>query len=81
VLEKSASMAFWPPKQRIDASLGKERDSRVADVKKRGARSESEFYRKHGVDGKPGGEVRRRTHRRQSGGDEVRDEATRGGVT
>ena len=67
VLAKSIPMAFWPPKQRIDASLGKGeglkgslllRWAEVADVKKRGARSRSEFYRKHGVDGQPGGEVR-----------------------
>ena len=66
VLAKSVPMAFWPPKQRIDASLGKGeglkgtlllRWAEVGDVKKRGARSRSEFYRKHGVDGQPGGEV------------------------
>ena len=68
VQAKSVPMAFWPPKQRIDASLGKGeglkgslhlRWAEVADVKKRGARSRSEFYRKHGVDGQPGGEVRK----------------------
>ena len=67
VLAKSIPMAFWPPKQRIDASLGKGeglkcslllRWAEVADVKKRGARNRSEFYRKHGVDVQPGGEVR-----------------------
>jgi len=62
-------MAFWPPKQRIDASLGKGeglkgalhlRWAEVTDVKKRGARNRSEFYRKHGVvDGQPGGEARK----------------------
>lgn len=66
VLAKSVPMAFWPPKQRIDASLGKGeglkgslhlRWADVDDVKKRGARRRSEFYRKHGVDGQPGGEV------------------------
>lgn len=65
---KSVPMAFWPPKQRIDASLGKGeglkgslllRWAEVTDVKKRGARSRSEFYRKHGADGQPGGEVRK----------------------
>ncbi len=53
-------MAFWPPKERIDASLGKGeglkgalflRWADVTDVKQRGARRQSEFYRKHGVDG------------------------------
>jgi hypothetical protein len=56
---KSIPMAFWPPKERIDASLGKGeglkgtlllRWAEVTDVKQRGARSRSEFYRKHGVD-------------------------------
>lgn len=68
VLAKSIPMAFWPPKQRIDASLGMGeglkgslflRWAEVADVKQRGARSRSEFYRKHGMDGQPGGEVRK----------------------
>jgi hypothetical protein len=68
VLAKSIPMAFWPPKQRIDASLGKGeglkgslllRWAEVADVKKRGARSRSEFYRKNGMDEQPGGEVRK----------------------
>jgi len=67
-LAKSIPMAFWPPKERIDASLGKGeglkgtlllRWAELSDVKKRGARSQSEFYRKHGVDGQPGGEARR----------------------
>lgn len=61
-------MAFWPPKERIDASLGKGeglkgalhlRWAEVTDVKQRGSRSRSEFYRKHGVDGQPGGESRK----------------------
>jgi len=68
VLAKSIPMAFWPPKERIDASLGKGeglkgalhlRWAEVTDVKKRGARSRSEFYRKHGVDGQPGGDARK----------------------
>jgi len=67
VLAKSIPMAFWPPKERIDVSLGKGeglkgtlrlRWAEVTDVKKRGARGRSEFYRKHGVDGQPGGEAR-----------------------
>jgi hypothetical protein len=68
VLAKPIPMAFWPPKQRIDASLGKGeglkgslllRWAEAADVKKRGARSRSEFYRKNGMDGQPGGEVKK----------------------
>ena len=67
VQAKSVPMAFWPPKERIDASLGKGeglkgalflRWAEVTDVKQRGARSRSEFYRKHGADG-PGGDARR----------------------
>jgi len=63
---KTVPMAFWPPKERIDASLGKGeglkgtlliRWASVTDVKQRGARSRSEFYRKHGVEG--GGDARR----------------------
>jgi len=65
---KSIPMAFWPPKERIDASLGKGeglkgtlllRWAEATDVKKRGARSRSEFYRMHGVDGQQSGEARR----------------------
>jgi hypothetical protein len=68
VLAKSIPMAFWPPKVRIDASLGKGeglkgslllRWAEASDVKKRGARNRSEFYRKHGVEGQLGGEARR----------------------
>ncbi|KAI9466688.1 hypothetical protein BJY52DRAFT_1233690 [Lactarius psammicola] len=60
VQAKPVPMAFWPPKERIDASLGKGeglkgalflRWAEVTDVKQRGARSRSEFYRKHGADG------------------------------
>jgi hypothetical protein len=65
VLAKSIPMAFWPPKERIDASLGKGeglkgalhlRWAEMTDVKKHGSRSRSEFYRKHGVDGQVGGD-------------------------
>jgi hypothetical protein len=68
VLAKSIPMAFWPPKERIDASLGKGEGLKgalhlrwavVTDVKKRGSRNRSEFYRKHGMDGKPGGDARK----------------------
>ncbi|KAA1466056.1 hypothetical protein DENSPDRAFT_830801 [Dentipellis sp. KUC8613] len=59
VQAKSIPMAFWPPEDRISASLGKGeglkgvirmRWATHGDVKKRGARKESEFYRKHGLD-------------------------------
>lgn len=52
-------MTFWPAEERINASLGKGeglkgiilmRWARIDDVKKRGAKEESEFYRKYGMD-------------------------------
>ncbi|KAI0301871.1 hypothetical protein B0F90DRAFT_1606034, partial [Multifurca ochricompacta] len=67
VQAKSIPMAFWPPKERIDASLGKGeglkgtlllRWAEVTDVKQHGARSRSEFYRKHGIGGQPSGGAR-----------------------
>ncbi|KAI0035636.1 hypothetical protein K488DRAFT_39167, partial [Vararia minispora EC-137] len=56
---RTIPMAVWPPEERINASLGKGeglrgsiqvRWARMDDVKKRGARKESEFYRRHGRD-------------------------------
>jgi len=56
---RSIPMTFWPPEERINASLGKSEGLRGAvlvrwalssDVKKKGARAESEFYRKHGTE-------------------------------
>ena len=50
---------MWPPEEHISASLGKSSElrgvlrvrwARVDDVKKRNARRESEFYRKHNKD-------------------------------
>lgn len=50
-------MALWPPEERIGASLGKGQGLKgtirmrwavEGDVKKKGARKESNFYRKHG---------------------------------
>ncbi|KAF9268363.1 hypothetical protein L218DRAFT_918925 [Marasmius fiardii PR-910] len=57
VTAKPIPMAFWPPEERINKSLGKGdglkgvirmRWARLEDVKKKGAKRESEFYRKHG---------------------------------
>ncbi|ESK93104.1 hypothetical protein Moror_8827 [Moniliophthora roreri MCA 2997] len=57
VTAKPIPMAFWPPEERINKSLGKGeglkgtirmRWAKVDDVKKKGAKQESEFYRKHG---------------------------------
>ncbi|KAK7051332.1 hypothetical protein VNI00_004832 [Paramarasmius palmivorus] len=57
ITAKPIPMAFWPPEERINKSLGKGeglkgvirmRWAKVDDVKKKGAKRESEFYRKHG---------------------------------
>lgn len=52
-------MAFWPAEERINASLGKSeglkgtvmmRWARLDDVKQRGAKEQSQFYKKYGMD-------------------------------
>lgn len=57
VTAKSIPMALWPPEQRINATLGKGeglkgtirmRWAKVDDVKKKGAKKESIFYKKYG---------------------------------
>ncbi|KAG6901640.1 hypothetical protein C0995_009741 [Termitomyces sp. Mi166 len=57
VTAKSIPIAFWPPEERINNSLGKGEGLKGAvrmrwalsdDVKKKGARRESAFYKKHG---------------------------------
>ncbi|KAK7471203.1 hypothetical protein VKT23_002612 [Stygiomarasmius scandens] len=58
ITAKSIPIALWPPEERINKSLGKGgeglkgvlriRWAKHDDVKKRGAKRESEFYRKHG---------------------------------
>ncbi|KAL0062652.1 hypothetical protein AAF712_010489 [Marasmius tenuissimus] len=57
VTAKPIPVAFWPPEERINKSLGKGeglkgtirmRWAKIEDVKKRGAKQQSEFYRKHG---------------------------------
>jgi hypothetical protein len=54
---KPIPIAIWPPETRINETLGvgeglkgvlKMRWARFSDVKKRGAKRESQFYRKHG---------------------------------
>jgi len=56
-IAKSVPAPLWPPEDRINRSLGvgdglkgvlRMRVARFDDVKKRGARNNSEFYRKHG---------------------------------
>ncbi|KAI0069099.1 hypothetical protein BV25DRAFT_1896149 [Artomyces pyxidatus] len=67
VTAKPVPMAFWPPEERINASLGmgeglkgtvRMRWAVEGDVKKKGARKESEFYKKHGLDAGKVGERR-----------------------
>ncbi|KAK0242184.1 hypothetical protein EDD85DRAFT_810290 [Armillaria nabsnona] len=78
VTAKPIPIAIWPPEERINKSLGKGeglkgvirmRWAREGDVKKRGAKRDSEFYKKHGsyagkelYDGRegPGANKRRR---------------------
>ncbi|THV00577.1 hypothetical protein K435DRAFT_657011 [Dendrothele bispora CBS 962.96] len=57
VTAKSIPVTLWPPEERINKSLGKGeglkgelriRWARHDDVKKKGAKKNSEFYRKHG---------------------------------
>ncbi|KAG7446081.1 uncharacterized protein BT62DRAFT_920124 [Guyanagaster necrorhizus] len=78
VTAKPIPIALWPPEERINKSLGKGeglkgvirmRWAREGDVKKRGAKKDSEFYKKHGshagkelYDGRegPGANKRRR---------------------
>ncbi|KAJ4472012.1 hypothetical protein J3R30DRAFT_3522615 [Lentinula aciculospora] len=60
ITAKPIPIAFWPPEERINHSLGKAqghsvmkgvikmRWARTDDVKKRGAKGDSEFYKKHG---------------------------------
>ncbi|KAG6850016.1 hypothetical protein H0H93_002465 [Arthromyces matolae] len=57
VTAKPIPIAFWPPEERINSSLGKGEGLKGTvrmrwafheDVKKKGARMESAFYRKHG---------------------------------
>jgi hypothetical protein len=60
VTAKPLPIALWPPEERINKTLGKGeglkgrikmRIARKDDVKKRGARQESQFYKKHGAPG------------------------------
>ncbi|KAJ7229138.1 hypothetical protein GGX14DRAFT_345249 [Mycena pura] len=58
ITAKPIPVAIWPPEERINNSLGtgeglkgtiRMRWARPDDVKKRGAKKESKFYRKHGT--------------------------------
>jgi hypothetical protein len=84
VTAKPIPVALWPPEERINKSLGKGeglkgtirmRWARTEDVKKRGAKKSSEFYKKHGASaGKEGyveGEERPQKRRRASSIDQV----------
>ncbi|KAF9448399.1 hypothetical protein P691DRAFT_800895 [Macrolepiota fuliginosa MF-IS2] len=59
VTAKPIPITLWPPETRINSTLGvteglkgviKMRWARPGDVKKKGAKRESEFYRRHGTD-------------------------------
>jgi len=58
ITAKPIPMACWPPEERINASLGKSeglkgvitmRWARHDDMKKKGARNDSQFYKRHGM--------------------------------
>ncbi|KAJ3530418.1 hypothetical protein NM688_g7710 [Phlebia brevispora] len=58
ITSKPIPIALWPPKERIDKSLGmgeglkgaiRMRWALTSDVKKRGAKKESQYYKKHGI--------------------------------
>lgn len=60
ITAKSIPIALWPPEERINKSLGKGeglkgvirmRWARTEDVKKKGAKNQSQFYKKHGTAG------------------------------
>ena len=82
VTAKPLPIALWPPEDRINKTLGvgeglkgriKMRTARHGDVKKRGARNESQYYKKHGAPSEElGGEggARKRSRREGELGDE-----------
>jgi hypothetical protein len=58
ITAKSIPIALWPPEERINKSLGKGeglkgvirmRWARTEDVKQKGAKNQSQFYKKHGT--------------------------------
>ncbi|GBE79185.1 hypothetical protein BKA93DRAFT_772595 [Sparassis latifolia] len=64
VTAKPFPVALWPPRDRINKSLGQSEGLKGAirmrwatteDVKKRGAKNKSEFYKTYGREGHPGG--------------------------
>lgn len=84
VIAKGIPITLWPPEQRINATLGKGEGLKGTmrmrwathdDVKKKGAKKESDFYRKYGsAAGKPevaGLEAPRKRRRRGDEADSV----------
>ncbi|KAI0092573.1 hypothetical protein BDY19DRAFT_925038 [Irpex rosettiformis] len=75
ITAKPIPIAFWPPEERINKSLGKGEGLKGAirmrwaltlDVKKHGARVESEFYKKYGSNaGKAGYDEERQAKKRR----------------
>ncbi len=85
-IAKSVPAPLWPPEDRINRSLGvgdglkgvlRMRVARFDDVKKRGARNNSEFYRKHGSEAGKDPAVNALRTERKFGTDEVDEEQKR----
>ncbi|KAH7888100.1 hypothetical protein F5I97DRAFT_1865671 [Phlebopus sp. FC_14] len=81
---KSIPITLWPPEERINQSLGKGeglkgtilmRWAKNSDVKKQGAKKESQFYKKYGQSaGKDGDGPQKRRRENRSQVDEVDDD-------
>jgi hypothetical protein len=84
ITAKPIPIAFWPPEERINKSLGKGEGLKGAirmrwaltvDVKKRGAKSESEFYKKYGASAGRAGQDDGRPAKKMRGTSGERNEA------
>ena len=76
ITAKPIPIAFWPPEERINKSLGKGEGLKGAimmrwaltlDVKKRGAKKESEFYKKYGSNAGRAGQEEDRPAKKRRG--------------
>ncbi|CDO74100.1 hypothetical protein BN946_scf185043.g150 [Trametes cinnabarina] len=86
VTAKPIPITIWPAEDRISATLGKGdglkgilrmRWARVDDVKKKGAKAESQFYKKYGENAGKTFEDGPRPMKRRRGGDEESEELER----
>lgn len=84
ITAKPIPIAFWPPEERINKSLGKGEGLKGAiqmrwaltlDVKKRGAKSESQFYKKYGTHAGKAGQEDERPAKKRRGESGERNEA------